>query len=290
MDMRKTSIIRSMTGYGKGVCRTEECSAYVEIKGMNHKYLEINMKLPDEFLKMELEIRKLIKNNIKRGAVYLSLNFTYDAPLDLKIDSVLFQKLLNLEKEIEERHGISQPINIHFILNYPGVIKQIGPKIPFKIKRESIMEAVNEAISSFINTKELEGENLKKDIMLRISKMGRYIEILNILENKERKKIEEKLGKRAEEITPSTDISGEQMPAIGSVNEEIVRFSSHIKMIKQTFRKGGEIGKELDFIAQEMNREINTLASKALATTSSKYVIKIKSEIEKIREQALNLE
>lgn len=287
--MRKQDVVRSMTGYGKGVAREEGCSAYVEIKGMNHKYLEINIKLPDEFSKMELEIRKILKAQLRRGAVYFSLNFVYELPPDLEINSPLFEKLLNLEKEIEERHGISQPINIHFILNYPGVIKEVNPKISYKTKRDLVLRAVGEAMSNFLRTKEIEGENLKKDILNRITKMERYIKVIEVLEEKQEKKLEQKL-RETEELHTASSVTTEKIAGIGGVSEEIVRFNSHIKMARKVLNKGGEIGRELDFIAQEMNREINTLASKALATFTSKYVIRIKSEIEKVREQALNIE
>jgi len=120
MNSKKTKAIRSMTGFSKASAKNANCACYVEIKSVNHRYLEVNTKIPDEFLRLDLEIKKIVKSRIKRGAVYLSLNFVYETGVDLRIDDALFQKLLKLEKDIEKRHGINQPLNIHYILSYMG--------------------------------------------------------------------------------------------------------------------------------------------------------------------------
>lgn len=280
----KKDVIRSMTGYGRGSFRGEGFTCTIELKSVNHRYLEVNTKLPDEFIRFDIELKKIIKNYIKRGAIYLNLNFIYEEGPDLKIDDALFRKLLKLEKEVEQRHGISQPLNIHYILSYPGVVKQVHPQIPYARKREGILTALNQALKALIKSREKEGQNLKRDVQERLKKIERNLEAIEGLEKSREKQLLKSLEEEAKVLKQ------EPPPTPPSTSEEIVRLKSHLRAGRSLLEKGGVIGRELDFLAQEMHREINTLSSKALSAKTARYVVKIKAEIEKIREQALNIE
>ncbi len=277
-------IIRSMTGYGRASVREEGFSCTVEVKSVNHRYLEVNTKLPDEFLCLDIELKRIVKGFVKRGVIYLNLNFVYEEGPDLEIDDVLFRKLLKLEKEVEKRHGISQPLNIHYILSYPGVVKQIHPRIPYAKKRQAILRACNAALQALVKSREKEGQNLKKDIQERLKRIERNLELIETLEKTKERQLLKTLEEEVKVLKP------EAPPTLPSSSEEIVRLKSHLKAGRNLLEKGGVIGRELDFLAQEMHREVNTLSSKALSSRTPRYVVKIKAEIEKIREQALNIE
>ena len=284
--MKKEANIRSMTGFGRGQSKNFNCTCYVEIKSVNHRYLEVNSKIPDEFLKLDLEIKRIIKNYLRRGTVYLNLNFVYEGGVDLEIDDLLFEKLLRLEKQVEERHGISQPLNIHYILSYPGVVKQVHPDVPFREKRALVLDALKIALDALVKSREREGRNLKKDLEERIERLEKY---LSIIESREKER-EEVLAQRMEQEVQALDSQATAVGNIPSTAEEIVRLRSHFRTVRLLLSKGGMIGRELDFLAQEMNREINTLSAKALSSKTAQTVVKVKTEIEKIREQALNIE
>ncbi len=277
-------VIRSMTGYGRASIRGEGFSCTVEVKSVNHRYLEVNTKLPDEFLRLDIEIKRIVKGFVKRGVVYLSLNFVYEEGPDLEIDDALFRKLLKLEKEVEKRHGISQPLNIHYILSYPGVVKQIQPRIPHAKKRQAILHACNAALQALVKSREKEGQSLKKDIQERLKRIERNLELIETLEKIKEKQLLKAIEEEVKVLKP------EEPPTPPSTSEEIVRLKSHLKAGHNLLEKGGVIGRELDFLAQEMHREVNTLSSKALSPRTPRYAVKIKAEIEKIREQALNIE
>lgn len=285
--MSKESVIRSMTGFGRGQARGEKLACYVEIKSVNHRYLEINTRIPDELSFFDLEIKKLVKYYVKRGAVYLSLNLVYEGGIDLEIDDELFKKILKLEKEIERRHGILQPLNIHYILSYPGVVREIHAKVPFKEKRELIQTAVKNALTNLILSREREGWNLKKDIEEHLIRIEKDLLVISRLEEEREKFL---LKSMQEQIPKEEGFQAQSVTTLASTAEEIVRLKSHLRATRSLLTKAGVIGRELDFFAQEMAREINTLSAKALSAKTSKFVVKIKVEIEKIREQALNIE
>lgn len=280
----KKGVIRSMTGYGRASFKGEGFSCTVELKSVNHRYLEVNTKLPEEFMRFDIEIKKMIRNFITRGVVYLNLNFVYEEGPDLEINDALFRKLLKLEKEVEQRHGIAQPLNIHYILSYPGVVKQVHPRIPYGKKREGVLTALNHALKVLVKSREKEGQNLKRDVQERFKRIERNLEVIGVLE----KVREKQLLKSLEEEVKS--LKQEPLSPPPSTSEEIVRLKSHLRAGRSLLEKGGVVGRELDFLAQEMHREINTLSSKALSSKTARYVVKIKAEIEKIREQALNIE
>ncbi len=281
--MKKENNLKSMTGFGKGSTRSDVSSCFVEIKSVNHRYLEVNTKVPDEFLSLELEIKKIIKQHIKRGSVYLNLNFCYDAGMDIVINDGLFKKLLKLEKEIENRHGISQSLNIHYILSYPGVVKQVRPQVPFKEKRALMLAALNIALKALLKSRDNEGKNLKKDLDIRLNVIERSLAAINGIEKNREKILVKKMQQQAQ------NTSQPQVP-VPSTAEELVRLKSHIKTMRDLIARGGVVGRELDFLAQEMNRETNTVSAKALSSRTARSVVKVKAEIEKIREQSLNIE
>ena len=217
----------------------------------------------------------------------MNLSFIYETGVDLKIDDGLFQKLLKLEKDIEKRHGINQPLNIHYILSYPGVVKQGRPQVPFKEKRGLVLTALKAALEALIKSRNKEGRVLQKDLQDHLSRIGKNLSIIEALEKVRENALLKKMQDAAVERYNTQ--GGPQTP-LPSISEEVVRLRSHIKAVGDLLTKGGIIGRELDFLAQEMNRETNTLSAKALSSKTARFVVKVKADIEKIREQSLNIE
>ncbi|MDP8252807.1 MAG: YicC/YloC family endoribonuclease [Candidatus Kaelpia aquatica] len=286
--MKNQNKIRSMTGFGKGSVRSDRCSCYCEIKSVNHRYLEVNTKMSDEFAKIELEIKRIVKNQISRGAVYLNLSFVYEEGMDLKINDRLFKKLLTLEREIEAKHGIAQSLNIHYILSYPGVIRQARPDISSAEKKRLVIEALKDALTSLMASRDREGGALQKDLFICLNKIEKNLQIVNLTEKTRENSLSKKMQKEAVRMQHAQSTAS--LPALASVNEEIVRLTTHIKTLRKLINKGGVVGRELDFLAQEMNREANTISAKALSSKTACFIVQIKAEIEKIREQSLNIE
>ena len=286
--MKSKSSVKSMTGFGKGVARSEKCSCYCEIKSVNHRYLEINTKISDEFSRLEIEIKKIVKNQIARGSVYLSISFVYEEGLDLKVNDRLFKKILKLEKDIEAKHGIKQPLNIHYILSYPGVVRQVRPNISSAEKRKLIMEALKIALDSLVLSRDREGSALHKDLSIRLNKIDKNLQIIDSTEKARENALSKKMQQAAVRMQNSQNTAS--LPTLTSVNEEVVRLKTHLKTVSRLINKGGVLGRELDFLAQEMNREANTISAKALSAKTARFIVQIKAEIEKIREQSLNIE
>ncbi|MDP8216286.1 MAG: YicC/YloC family endoribonuclease [Candidatus Kaelpia imicola] len=288
MGTKNRNRIRSMTGFGKGSDRSEKCSCYCEIKSVNHRYLEINTKMSDEFSRLELETKRIIKNQVTRGAVYLNLSFVYEEGMNLKVNNRLFSKLLRLEKEIESKHGIAQPLNIHYILSYPGVVKQARPDISSAEKRKLIIKALKNALDSLMISRDREGGALQKDLFVCLNKIEKSLQVVGSVEKTREEALSKKMQREAVRIQHAQSTAS--LPALASVNEEVVRLKTHLKTLRKLISKGGVVGRELDFLAQEMNREANTISAKALSSKTACFIVQIKAEIEKIREQSLNIE
>jgi uncharacterized protein (TIGR00255 family) len=286
--MKNKNSVKSMTGFGKGSARSQRCSCYCEIKSVNHRYLEINTKMSDEFARLELEIKRLVKNQIFRGALYINFSFVYEEGMDLKINDPLFKKLLKLEKEIEAKHNISQSLNIHYILSYPGVVRQARPSVSSNEKKKLIFEALKDGLNSLMSSRNREGEALRKDLFLCLSKIEKNLKTIETTEQAREKALSKKMQQEAARIKAAQATTS--LPALTSVNEEIVRLKTHLKTVDKLINKGGVLGRELDFLAQEMNREANTISAKALSSKTAQFIVQIKAEIEKIREQSLNIE
>ncbi len=286
--MKSKNTTRSMTGFGKGCSKSDKCSCYCEIKSVNHRYLEINTKMSDEFARLELDIKKIAKSQIARGAVYINISFVYEEGMDLKINDQLFKKLLKVEKDIESKHGITQSLNIHYILSYPGVVRQARPNVSSAEKKKLIIEALKNALNSLMVSRNREGEALRKDLSVRLSKIEKNLQIVDSIEKAREEALSKKMQREAVRVQQAQ--SAVSLPALASVNEEVVRLKTHLKTIRKLINKGGVLGRELDFLAQEMNRETNTISAKALSSKTACFVVQIKAEIEKIREQSLNIE
>ena len=283
--------IRSMTGYGRSEALTEEYRLVVEIKSVNHRFLDLNIRMPRLFNRFEASIRSLLKNYIERGKVDIFITYEDYAKgvSGLKYNRVLAGKYLEYCREMSREFGIEDDIRVSTVARFPDVFTMDAEEIDEDKLWAELEQGLKEACASFVEARQKEGENLRNDILGKLSDMRNALavieakapEILQEYRTNLRQKVTDLLGD-AQEVTIYADRI--------CVDEEMVRLHSHIDTMEKDLKTGGTIGRKLDFLAQEMNREANTTLSKSTDLTVADNAIFLKTTIEKIREQIQNIE
>ncbi len=292
-------MIRSMTGFGRCEKVTQEYKISVEMKAVNHRYRDLSIKMPKKFNYFEAGIRNLLKKDIQRGKVDIFINFEdyTENKLCLKYNEALASEYMDCFKKMEERFGIPNDIKVSSLARMPEVLTMEEISEDEESIWKLLSQATQEAAAQFVESRITEGENLKKDLLGKLDYMleqVHYIEerspgILSEYREKLEEKVKELLGNAALDearIVTEVTIFADKI----CVDEEIVRLRSHIAHMRSELLAGGIVGRKLDFIAQEMNREANTILSKANDLEVSDKAIVLKTEIEKVREQIQNIE
>lgn len=292
-------MIKSMTGFGRSEVGNEERKITVEMKSVNHRYCDISIKLPKKLSFFEAGIRNLLKQYIGRGKVdvYITYEDYTENNVCVKYNSDLAREYyVNLQK-ISEEFGVENDIRVSSLSRYPEVFTLEEQTIDEDSLWKFVEEAVNNAAKAFVETRIAEGENLKADINLKLKGMLELVDfieerspqILAEYRNKLLTKVAELLGDtKVDESILLTEVTVYADKIC--VDEETVRLRSHIDNMTNTLNDSDSIGRKLDFIAQEMNREANTILSKVSDIEISNKAIDLKTEIEKVREQIQNIE
>ena len=293
-------MIRSMTGYGKQSLNIDGREYQIEIKSVNHRYLDINIKMPKTLSYLEETVKKEISEKIKRGKVDVFITYENNSKegRNITINKELAKLYIEQLKELAEEEKISSNIEVMEIAKFPDILTIKADEEDEKIKQE-ITQVTTEATNKIVEMKAIEGEKIAQDLLQRISKIENKIMEIS---SKSTGLIEEyvvKLEKRIQEILKTEEIDKSRIAQEVviyadkcSIQEEITRLKSHIYQFRNliTNNQNETIGKKLDFIIQEMNRETNTIGSKANNLEITNGVIDIKTEIEDIREQIQNIE
>ena len=291
--------IRSMTGYGRGEHIAEERKFTVEMKSVNHRYNDMTIKLPRSLASLEDKIKKRIMRDVFRGKtdVYISFETFSAADVEVKLNEALAAAYIEKLNWMEEKFGLNGGNKLELAAKFPDIITVEKAQQEEAVIWEALAPALDEAVEKFVAMRTVEGENLKKDILQK----GERIKTL-VAEVKERSPLvvveyQEKLHNRLKELMGGVDVDPQRIATEvavfadrGCVDEEVTRLESHLVQLKDILEGGGQVGRKLDFLIQEMNRESNTIASKANDIQIVKATIELKSEIEKIREQIQNLE
>ena len=293
-------MIRSMTGYGKQNLSVEGREYQIEIKSVNHRYLDINVKIPKAISYLEETIKKEISNKIKRGKidVFVSFENNSEEGRKIEINKQLAKLYIEQLKELAQEEKIESNIEVMDIAKIPDVLTIKVDEENSKIKDE-IKQVTQGAVTRILEMKNIEGEKISQDLLQRIRNIqSKIVEI----SAKSTGLIEEyavKLEKRVKELLKNDEVDKSRLAQEVviyadkcSIEEEITRLKSHIFQFENLIsnNQDGAIGKKLDFIIQEMNRETNTIGSKANNLEITNGVIDIKTEIEDIREQVQNIE
>lgn len=293
-------MIRSMTGYGKGESENKVYRLKIEIKSVNHRYLDINVKLPRYLIYLEESIKKLIKDKLNRGKVDVFVNFDFneEAAIDVKVDLPLAKNYKLALEELKYELKIDDNIRLNNILSLSDVIRTEKKELDEDLVWNTIRDSITIALGKIIEMREYEGEQLKEDILKKLENIE---SIIGRVEKKSTYVVEEyrvKLSERIQSILEdSTHVDMDRLAmevAIyadkSSIDEELIRLKSHILQFREILSEKEAIGRKLDFLIQEFNREVNTIGSKSSNSDIIKSVVELKSEIEKIREQIQNIE
>lgn len=292
-------MIKSMTGFGRGELVTDDCKVTVEIKAVNHRYCDINIKLPKVLNYLEGKLRGSLKKTISRGKVdvYISYEDLSERTATVRLNKGLSREYYNALQELSEQLEIPNTITAIQIGRLQEVMSLEDQPINQEHVEEEVMAALTMAADQFAESKSKEGNNLKEDILEKLDGLleniteieKRYPDMVNEYRQKLLDKVHTILGDAnidENRIATEVVIYSDKI----CVDEETVRLRSHIGNMRDVLTAGGSVGRKLDFIAQEMNREANTILSKANDISISNRAIDLKTEIEKIREQVQNIE
>ena len=291
-------MIKSMTGYGKANLEKIERTYQIEIKSVNHRYLDISIKMPKAISYLEEDIKKCISKKIQRGKIDVFVTFENNSVegKNIKINTEIAKMYIEQLKKLAESENILSNIEVTDISKYPDVLTIQNNQDEDTIKNE-LMEVTKNAVNQIIEMKEKEGEKIAEDLTRRLEEIQKKILEISTLSTGLIQEYVVKLKTRVQELLQNQEIDEARLAQEVviyadkcSVEEEITRLNSHISQFKELLNSNTQIGKKLDFIIQEMNRETNTIGSKANNLEITNDVIDIKTEIENIREQVQNIE
>lgn len=292
-------MIKSMTGFGRCEIQKDSRKFVVELKSVNHRYLDLNIRMPKKFNFFETAIRNLLKQYVNRGKidVFITYENAKDGEGTLKYNSTLASEYMKAFKQIQEDFHLDQDVRVSTLARFPEVLSMEERSEDEEELWNGLKEALEGAFKQLVSTRVAEGERLKEDVLEKLSGMESFITYIEQRSPQIVLEYRAKLQEKVSELLQNTQIDEGRMAAEVVLyadkictDEEVVRLRSHITHMRETFDEDDGIGRKLDFIAQEMNREANTILSKANDIEVSNYAIGLKTEIEKVREQIQNIE
>ncbi|HJA70479.1 MAG TPA: YicC family protein [Candidatus Lachnoclostridium stercoravium] len=292
-------MIKSMTGFGRYEVVTDAYKITVEMKAVNHRYLDLSIKMPKKFNYFEAGIRTLLKEYIQRGKVDVFITYEdyTEGNMCLKYNSSLAGEYVKYFEQMAQEFGIPNDMKVSLLARCPEVLTM--EEVPEDEEQlwQAVSQAVEEAAKRFVDTRIREGEHLRADLVAKLDYMLSLVDFIEerapVILGEYRRKLEEKVKEYLESAAIDENRIAAEVTIYADkicVDEEMVRLRSHIESTKAKLLAGGTVGRELDFIAQEMNREANTTLSKSTDLEISDRAIALKTEVEKVREQIQNIE
>lgn len=289
-----------MTGFGRCEVSEGDRKFTVEMKGVNHRYLDANIRMPKKLNFFDSAIRTVLKQYVIRGKVDIFITYEdfTENQVALKYNESLAKEYLDAFKKMEETFGLENDIRVSTVSRCPEVLTMEEQSADEDELWKGLKKALEGALKQFVETRGIEGENLKNDIIAKLDVMSEKVACIEVRSPEIVAEYRAKLEEKVKELLADTQMDEGRIAAEVVIfadkictDEEVVRLKSHIAHMKETFAtEENGIGRKLDFIAQEMNREANTILSKANDIEVSNYAIDLKTEIEKVREQIQNIE
>ena len=291
-------MLRSMTGYGRGSCSGETFSVTAELRSVNHRYTDFFLRVPRELYFFEDRIRRLLQKEIRRGRVevIITLSGSPAGKMDVVINEELAAAYYRALQNLAERFAIPMNIGVGELIQLPDVLQLPGTRTGDELLWSCLEKALQEALDNLVDQRKEEGSNLSRDLEARLEKISELLEEMAALapacleEQKLRleSRLSEMLGAHFDQsrVLMECAVLAERV----DIHEETVRLGSHLEAFQKTLRCEGPVGRRLDFIAQEIFREINTVGSKQQDYRLAELVVKMKTELEKMREQIQNIE
>lgn len=291
--------MNSMTGYGLFEKKCEDFYIKVEMKSVNNRYLDMNVRMPGSIMYAEEAVRSFIKSKIKRGKVDVFINFEYldSSQVEIDIDYELLNKYISISKELEENYGLSSDLSFSKIMKDSNIVKAQKADFDGDYIKEELLKVLDGAAKDFLKSRAFEGEKIREDFKVKLDEVERLTYFVEERAPISLKENENRLRERITEFLHSSEVNEDRiLTEIAimldklSIDEEITRLKIHIQNFNDIINEEGPIGRKLDFLIQELNREANTIGSKSNDMEITSAVVMLKSEIEKLREQAQNVE
>lgn len=292
-------MIKSMTGFGRAETVTGERRITVEVKSVNHRYLDVSVRMPKKLSFLEGAIRNLLKNYVQRGKVEVFITWE-DYTLNtgaLKYNRELAGEYLSYLRQISEEFGLEFDVRSSTLSRYPEVLTMEEQSMDEEQLWSCLEEPLREACGRFVETRIREGEHLREDILEKLNGLDEKVTLVQERSPEVIAAYREKLEQKVRELLEDSQIDESRIAAEVVLfsdkicnDEETVRLRSHIQSMKKVLEESQGVGRKMDFMAQEMNREANTILSKSNDLEISNIAIDLKTEIEKIREQIQNIE
>ena len=293
-------MIRSMTGFGHGeVSNDKNQKVTVEMKSVNHRYCDISLKLPKKLAMFEANIRNIMKEYASRGKIdiYVSYEDLSETAVSLHYNQAMAEEYMQVFKKMQEDFNIETKITAEALAKYPEVVTIEEVQQDEEVWWELLEAALRQAAEKFVETRTIEGANLKRDLLGKLDQMAADVTFIEerspqiIAEY--RSTLEEKVKEFLEDSTIEENRIAAEVTLYAdkiAVDEEIVRLQSHISSMTDVLESDESSGRKLDFMAQEMNREANTILSKSSDVDLADHAIELKTNVEKVREQIQNIE
>ena len=297
--VRGIEMIKSMTGFGRSETINEDRKIVVELKAVNHRYCDMNIKLPKKLFFLEASIRNFLKDYIERGKIDIFI--TYEdytkSNVCVKYNREIAAEYVGYLKEMSEEFGLDADLKATAIGRFNEVFSLEERENNQELIWEHLKEVLEAAVAKFVETRITEGEHLKEDLLHKLDEMSGLVSVIEENSPKLIEEYKEKLTEKVAELMANNQIDSQRIATEVTlyadkicIDEEIVRLKSHITKTRDILINGGSVGRKLDFIAQEMNREANTILSKSNSLQISDIGIDLKTDIEKVREQIQNIE
>jgi len=291
-------MLLSMTGFGRAEVATGELSVNVEITGVNGRYLDIVIKLPQEAATLEIALRRLIKDKVRRGRVSANVSVQRTgAAAQVTLDDDAARQYVAISTTLADRLGLPNDLTLTSVLGCPGVVRNHEQSPPNEEECAAIEKAVLAALDEFQSMRRIEGEALELELHRRIETVRSTVAEVEERLPELNRQYSERLRQRMEGLAADVSLKEERiamevaiMADKADVTEEVVRLKSHLDQFVNLVRGDGAVGRKLEFLIQEMNREVNTIGAKNRDSAVTGHVLEIKAELEKIREQAQNIE
>lgn len=292
-------MIKSMTGFGRCEVQEAERKITVEMKSVNHRYLDVNIKMPKKLNFFEAAIRSELKNYIQRGKVDLFITYEdfTETNVCVKYNKELAAEYMTYLNQMAEDFSLDNDVRVSTLSRYPEILTMEEQTIDEEKLWQLLDKAIKGASEGFVETRIKEGEHLRDDLLLKLDGMLTHVDFITERSPQIIAEYKQKLEDKVKELLEDTKVDENRLLMEVTifadrvcVDEELVRLRSHIETTRETLLQGGSIGRKLDFIAQEMNREANTILSKSNDLEISNRAIELKTEIEKVREQIQNIE
>ena len=292
-------MVKSMTGYGRAEDTLNGCTITVELRSVNNRYLDCNVRMPRLYLFAEETIKSRVQNTISRGKVdvFVTLDSTGGEQVQVSVNQPLADGYYAALTQLAERYGLSKDISVSLLSRFPDVLLAEKAEEDVEQRAQDICSVLDRALADFDQMRTREGARLETDVL---SRAARIEELVGKVEKRSPQTVAEyraKLEARMNEVLSNTQLDPARILTEAAifadkvaVDEETVRLRSHIGQLRHMLEQGGATGRKLDFLIQEFNREANTIGSKCSDIDIARHVVDIKAEIEKIREQVQNIE